>query len=124
MLAVVAAAAGGCAALPQVEAATPCDLLHKQCNSVANKVPAVTAAMPAGTSVEAGLSAADKETFEHLLGQGFRASPAVNWATTEFTKRALAVVMHGASGAKATDAAILSAFADPKFNHGNTSPGR
>ena len=76
------AAAGSC----------PADLLTTQCNSVANKVPAVTTALPAGQSVEAGLSDADKESFEHLLGQGLRNSAAVRWVTTEFTKRAVVMV--------------------------------
>jgi len=105
------AAAGSC----------PADLLTTQCNSVANKVPAVTTALPAGQSVEAGLSDADKESFEHLLGQGLRNSAAVRWVTTEFTKRAVAVVLSGhVADPNATETAVMGSFADPKFNRGNT----
>ena len=111
LIAPTAAAAGSC----------PADLLTTQCNSVANKVPAVTTALPAGQSVEAGLSDADKESFEHLLGQGLRNSAAVRWATTEFTKRAVAVVLSGhVDSPNATETAIMGSFADPKFNRGNT----
>jgi hypothetical protein len=104
-------------------AAAACtDLLHVQCNSLKNKVPAVTAGLPMGSSVELGLSDDAKESFEHLLGQGFRQSAAVKWATTEFTKRALAIVLHGTNeGDKnATETAIMGSFADPKFGRGNT----
>lgn len=107
-------------------APSPCagaGLLHTQCNTVANKVPAVTNALPeAGASVEAGLSAADKETFEHLLGHGFRQSPVVKWVSGEFAKRAVNVVLSGVNGDNdtAVEAELMSAFADPKFTRGNT----
>jgi hypothetical protein len=98
------------------------DLLHVQCNSVKNKVPVVTDALPTGESVEQGLSAADKEMFEHLVGHGFRGSAAVKWVTAEFTKRALGVVLHGVKPGdeNGTETAIMGSFADPKFNRGNT----
>lgn len=56
------------AAAALVHGAEPCtDLLHEQCNTVANKVPAVSAGLPSGSSVEIGLDGDDKEAFEHLL---------------------------------------------------------
>jgi hypothetical protein len=108
---------------PEAPAAEECtDLLHVQCNSLKNKVPAVTDALPTGESVELGLSDDDKELFEHLVGHGFRSSAAVKWVTAEFTKRALGVVLHGvdAGDENATETAIMGSFADPKFNRGNT----
>ena len=48
--------------------------------------------LPTGQSVEAGLTPDEKETFEHLLGHGFRNSPVIKWMSTEFTKRVMGVV--------------------------------
>ena len=94
-LAGLAAAAPVLSPREAAPAARCTDFLHQQCNSVANKIPPVSPALPTGESVEIGLSATQKEDFEHLVGHGFRASPVVEWVTAEFTKRAVPVVVEG-----------------------------
>jgi len=100
-----------------------CDMTTTDCNTVLNKVPLVSAAATQTPTVETGLTAADKEAFEHLLGHALRSTAAVAWATKEFAKRMREFLVKGAilnSTGTTESAALLAAFASYKCNAHNT----
>ncbi len=90
----------------------PCDFLSGVCNSVANKAPAVTNALPSGPTFEDGLSADDRASLEYLLGKSLRDTSGVQWVSQRFLDQMVSVVQKSAAALNGTtpDDALLGAF--------------
>lgn len=89
-------------------------MLVATCNTIANKLPAVTATAPRHVTMETGLSDAAKADYEHLVGLALRDTAAVQWVTREFaTRLARLIVGAGAFNNKTRDQALLTAVTPP-----------
>lgn len=99
-----------------------CDLsAGKDCSTLSNKVPHIASFAPASRAVTLALSPADRRAFEHLIGHALRETPAVLWATREFSKRMLRVLSAGAAlNGTSSDAMMTAAFVTSHCGPWNT----
>eukprot|EP00756_Hemistasia_phaeocysticola_P054984 Hpha_TRINITY_DN3089_c0_g1::TRINITY_DN3089_c0_g1_i1::g.138629::m.138629 len=107
MSVVVAVALASLTRIPD-GACAPCDVV-KTCDSADCKRPEVSKSLPSGPGLETGLSADDRHTFEHLIGQGLRRTAVADWGTRVFADRSAAFLKGVAPGGNYT-AALEQAF--------------
>lgn len=98
-----------------------CAVHSRDCSTFANKVPSVLTPVAPQTAVTAALNAASRRTFEHMLGNALRETPAVQWATRAFASRMTRFLVRGAAlNGTSADAALTAAFISSACGPRNT----